>query len=70
MSDIDWGQKRQVYKDAEGDYYVKVETGYMEMTDYREGGRVLSALEMDVKGMLFVGQFTNAEIDNDKYEEQ
>lgn len=64
---IDWQQKRWVYyDDNSGEYYVKVETGYMLDVDYMEGGRVIVPSMMP-DNLEKIGHFTNAEIDNGHY---
>lgn len=70
MSDIDWNQTRALYRDEESsDVYVKVELGYMEVSDYVEGGCVMAPFE--VKGMTLksLGRFTNAQIQNGDYDD-
>jgi hypothetical protein len=66
MTDIDWTQKRWVYyNDNTGDYYVRVEMGFMLDVDYIEGGQVIAPTMVNAGER--VGQFTNAQIDQGAY---
>lgn len=67
MNDIDWSQKRRVfYEPNSGEYWVKVEAGFMLDTDYIEGGRIeLPKIKTDSWEDL--GKFTNAQIDQGAY---
>lgn len=66
-AEIDWTQRRSVYYDPEtGDYWVRVEMGFMLDTDYIEGGRVeLPKTKTDSWEDL--GKFSNAQIDQAEY---
>lgn len=70
MPDINWSQKRRVYFDTDsGEYWVKVELGWMLEDDYREGGRVHLPKEAP-DTLQLVGVFTNAQIDNDEHRKE
>lgn len=58
---INWNQERTVYKDKEGELWVKVYRGYMAIQDYIDGGQVVS--EPEVGEVTALGIFTNSEID-------
>lgn len=63
MSDINWQQTRNVFEDRNGELWVQVETGYMLLDEYIEGGTVYSILQID--GPLEMhGRFSNAQISN------
>lgn len=63
---IEWLKLREVYADADGDEYVRLGDGsYMELTDYVNGGQVLTAAYVEqCIGVVFVGRFSNAELAN------
>lgn len=67
MSNIDWNQKRNVFRNTEtGEFYVQVGPWYMLAEDYVEGGRV--EREAEVQPLERVGLFTNVQIQNGEYD--
>jgi hypothetical protein len=63
---INWQQKRNVFINADGEFYVGVYRGWMAMEDYvGEGGPTYHAVE--IGDLTLVGEFTNAEISQERY---
>lgn len=67
MADIDWNLKRQMYYDANGEYWVRVPTGFMLVDDYIHGGHVEDIEPRALTAWENLGKFTNAQIDNCEY---
>ncbi len=67
---INWGQKRHVFYSPDSDeYYIRtMPKEYMLDHDYIEGGRTLHEVQVP-SDIVEVGVFTNAEIDQHKYEQ-
>lgn len=62
---IKWNENHDVFINREFSIaLVKVSGGYMELDDYREGGRVESCLPIYSE---YLGVFTNAQLSNMDY---
>lgn len=67
---INWAESHQVFYNLDdGEYFVRVATGYIEMSDYTgDGGRVLAQFQIKGELVKLSRRYTNAEISNGTFE--
>jgi len=64
MSEINWQQKRNVYRNTETEeLFVEVPGGMLELDDYTDEGGFATHRSL-CEPLVLVGQFTNAQMSN------